>query len=41
MLARLQKEYEILLNKVQFITAIVSDTLKINKVKRNILLQRV
>ena len=41
MLAKLQKEYEILFNKVQFIQAIISETLKINKVKRVIILQRV
>ena len=39
MLAKLQKEYEILNNKVQFIQAIISETLKINKVKRVIILQ--
>ena len=38
MLAKLQKEYEILFNKVQFIQAIISETLKINKVKRVIIL---
>lgn len=41
MLARLTKEYEILFNKVKFIQAIISETLKINKVKRSIILQRV
>lgn len=41
MLAKLQKEYEILFNKVQFIQAIISETLKINKVKRIIILKRV
>lgn len=41
MLARLMKEYEILFNKVKFIQAIISETLKINKVKRAIIIQRV
>lgn len=41
MLARLTKEYEILFNKVKFIQAIVSETLKINKVKRAIIIHRV
>jgi DNA topoisomerase II len=40
MLAKLQKDYEILFNKVKFIQAIISETLKINKVKRNVILQR-
>ena len=41
MLARLSKEYEILFNKVKFIQAIISETLKISKVKRAIIIQRI
>lgn len=41
MLAKLSKDYEILFNKVKFIQAIISETLKINKVKRSVILQRV
>jgi len=40
MLAKLSKDYEILFNKVKFIQAIIAETLKINKVKRNIILER-
>ena len=39
MLARLQKEYEILVNKVNFIRAVNSETLKINRVKRKIIIR--
>lgn len=38
MLARLLKEYEILVNKVKFIQGVIAETLKINKVKRKILI---
>jgi DNA topoisomerase II len=41
MLAKLSKDYEILFNKVKFIQAIISETLKINKVKRNVIIERV
>ena len=39
MLARLSKEYEILVNKVNFIRAVNSETLKINRVKRKVLIK--
>ena len=39
MLARLQKEYEILVNKVNFIRAVNAETLKINRVKRKIIIR--
>lgn len=39
MLARLQKEYEILVQKVNFIRAINSESLKINRVKRRIIIR--
>ena len=39
MLARLQKEYEILVNKVNFIRAVTSETLKINRVKRKTIIR--
>ena len=39
MLARLQKEYEILVNKVNFIRAVNSETLKINRVKRKVIIR--
>lgn len=39
MLARLKKEYEILVNKVKFIQGVIAETLKINKVKRKILVK--
>ena len=39
MLARLQKEDEILVNKVNFIRAVNSETLKINRVKRKIIIR--
>jgi len=34
MLAKLQKDYEILFNKVKFIQAVIAGTVKITKVKR-------
>ena len=37
LLARLQKEYEILVNKVKFIKAVIAETLKINRVKRKVI----
>jgi hypothetical protein len=40
MLDRLTKEIQILLNTKRFIKAIISETLKINKVKRFIVIQR-
>lgn len=39
MLARLEKEYEILVNKVKFIQGIISENLTINKVKRKVLIR--
>ena len=39
MLARLQKENEILVNKVKFIQGVIGDALKINKVKRKVLVR--
>lgn len=39
MLARLNKEYEILVNKVKFIQGVIAESLKINKVKRKILVK--
>jgi DNA topoisomerase II len=34
LLARLQKDYEMLFNKVKFIQAVIADTIKVRKVKR-------
>lgn len=39
MLAQLNKEYEILRNKVKFIQGVITEKLKINKVKRKILIR--
>ena len=39
MLARLRKEYEILVNKVKFIQAVIAESLKINRVKRKIIIR--
>jgi len=39
-LARLQKDYEILVNKVKFIQGVVSESLRINKVKRRDLIRK-
>ena len=39
MLARLRKEHEILVNKVKFIQGVVNETLRINKVKRKVLVR--
>ena len=39
MLARLDKEHEILVNKVNFIRAVNAETLRINRVKRKILVR--
>ncbi len=39
MLARLSKDYEILVNKVKFIQGVIAESLKINKVKRKILVK--
>ena len=39
MLARLQKEYEILVNKVKFIQGVIAEGLKINRVKRKALIR--
>lgn len=39
MLARLNKEYEILVNKVKFIQGVIAENLKINRVKRKILVK--
>lgn len=39
MLARLRREYEILVNKVKFIQGIIAESLKINKVKRKLLIK--
>ena len=40
MLAKLQKEYEILVNKVKFIQGIISENLCINRVKRKVLIRK-
>lgn len=37
MLARLQKDYEILVNKANFIQGVINENLRINKVKRKVL----
>ena len=39
MLARLSKDYEILVNKVKFIQGVIAESLKINRVKRKILVK--
>lgn len=39
-LAKLLKDYEILFNKVKFIQAVISGTIQINKVKRQIIMIR-
>ena len=39
MLAKLQKDYEILFNKVKFIQAVISEQIKINRVKRKAILK--
>ena len=39
MLARLMKEYEILVNKVKFIQGVIDENLRINKVKRKVLIR--
>ena len=37
MLAKLEKEYEILRNKVRFIQSVISGDISINRVKRKII----
>lgn len=39
MLARLQKENEILVNKVKFIQGVINEQLRINRVKRKVLVR--
>ena len=39
MLARLNKDYEILVNKVKFIQAVIAETLKINRIKRKVIIR--
>ena len=39
MLARLDKEHEILVNKVNFIRAVNADTLKIRRVQKKVLIR--
>ena len=39
MLARLMKEYEVLVNKVKFIQGVITESLRINKVKRKVLIE--
>ena len=39
LLARLRKDYEILVNKVKFIQAVIAEELKINRVKRKVLIK--
>lgn len=39
MLARLAKDYEILFNKVKFILGVINEQLKVNKVKRKVLIK--
>ena len=40
MLARLMKDYELLFNKVKFIQAVIGGTIKINKVKRQLIMKQ-
>ena len=40
MLAKLQKEYQTLLNKVRFIQGVISEEIKINRVKRRDVVKR-
>lgn len=40
MLAKLKKEYETLSNRVRFILGVISEEIKINKVKRRVLIQK-
>ena len=39
MIARLLKDYEILVNKAKFVQGVINETLRINKVKRKVLVQ--
>ena len=39
MLSKLLKDYELLFNKVRFIQLVISGTIKINKVKRQLILK--
>jgi len=40
MLAKLLKDYETLSNKVRFILGVISEEIKINKVKKRVIIQR-
>jgi len=40
MLARLMKDYELLFNKVKFIQAVIAGNIKINKVKRQLIMKQ-